>query len=87
LRPGNTRLTVRRCANAELRQLQVEIAEANAEIHEGQVNPAPIAPDIQKDLAAREAKRETEANEAADAARANGENPPPLVQPTAGSVP
>jgi hypothetical protein len=31
----------------ELLQLQLEITEANAEIHEGQGNPALIAPDIQ----------------------------------------
>ncbi|CAN7782388.1 hypothetical protein LJR175_008213 [Variovorax sp. LjRoot175] len=70
----------------ELRQLQMEIAEANAELLAGQVNPALIAPAIQKDLDAWTAKREESGKDDADAARANGEAPLPLDEPTAGSM-
>ena len=66
----------------ELRQLQTEIAAANTELLEGQVNPALIAPAIQKDLDAWEAKR---AEEAQRAAMESGEEPASLVNPTASS--
>lgn len=66
----------------ELRQLQTEIAAANTELLEGQVNPALIAPAIQKDLDAWEAKR---AEEARRAASESGEKPAALINPTASS--
>lgn len=66
----------------ELRQLQTEIAAANTELLEGQVNPALIAPAIQKDLDAWESKR---AEEVQRAASESGERPAALVNPIASS--
>ncbi|TAL65863.1 MAG: hypothetical protein EPN79_11995, partial [Burkholderiaceae bacterium] len=47
----------------ELRTLQQEIAEAQAEIIEGQVNPAIVAPAVEKDLLEWESKRQSENKE------------------------